>query len=240
MSGHNPSTIVARRNGNAKYQIGARNINLSVRFELAAVGTVFPPRAYDPFPSLRPNGNGILLAARIRLAVCRTTTARAAAPLRIPFDWGGGARVGCAHERGSHRIARFSQNLYDASMRHSPRRSIAARFLSLGLAVLVLVTIAGCYTIRTPDGHTLTSLSTAADVRAKLGEPDLVEEEETGGFKVYGDWRRHHAYGMTYLDRSYCVWLIDGRARNIHEISESERPGVAERARVYKASTEPK
>jgi hypothetical protein len=39
-----------------------------------------------PSPSLRPNGNCIFLAARIGLAMCGTITARAAAPLKIPFE----------------------------------------------------------------------------------------------------------------------------------------------------------
>ncbi len=118
------------------------------------------------------------------------------------------------------------------------RSSTPARALLLIASTLALTTLPGCYTIRTPDGHTLTSLSTAADVRAKLGEPDLIEEQETRGFKVYGDWRTHHAYGMTYLDRWYCVWLIDGRASHIHQISQPERPSVTEKARAYKASTQ--
>ena len=124
----------------------------------------------------------------------------------------------------------------------SPIRPFSAfRVLSLVFGALGLTALAGCYTIRTPDGHTLTSLSTPADVRTKLGEPDLVEERDfRGTLKVDGDMRNHHWSSMTYLDRWYRVQFRDGRAVFVYQIPVVERSGVTEKARAYKASMESK
>jgi hypothetical protein len=105
------------------------------------------------------------------------------------------------------------------------------RHSACALAVLSPLILSGCITIRTPDGHTFTSLTGPSGVRDTLGEPDLIREGS------YREGWHLTATSYTYLDRGYSVHLIDGRVVSVIPIPDVQRADYERRAREYKEKT---
>lgn len=96
------------------------------------------------------------------------------------------------------------------------------------LWVTPLCLMSGCAVYVTPDGQRLTASNSGEAVRGRLGEPDLIEEQDRFYMGPYV------ATTYTYLERGYAVGFVNHRVRAVRVLDEAGRAAAVLRVRAYR------